>query len=156
MDIQQIKERLKASLELQVLRRNLILVTVVTAAFLLICLIGNIDHLNLILPYILFMACVMILPGLIFAIVRTIQIFRKPEAYIFCRGVLAQPHGSMFWRTFYFTVVLEDPENGGKFFVDTRAIFTSHGLLSPTIEEYTNKTVTIAYNRETEMVVVIG
>ena len=29
-------------------------------------------------------------------------------------------------------------------------------MTGPTIEEYTNATVTIAYNRETEMVVVIG
>ena len=156
METQQIKERLRSSLELQVLWRNLIIVTAVVIPLMLICMIGNIDHLTLILPYILFTVCAMILPGLIFCIVRTVQIFRKPEAYIFCRGVLAQPHGSMFWRTFYFTVVLEDPENGGKFFVDTRAIFASHGMMSPTIEEYTNATVTIAYNRETEMVVVIG
>ena len=156
MDIQQIKERLKASLELQVLRRNLILVTVVTAAFLLICLIGNIDHLNLILPYILFMACVMILPGLIFAIVRTIRIFRKPESYIFCRSTLRQPHGGPIRHSVYYTALLEDPENGERFFVDTHAIFATHGIMPPTIEEYTNATVTIAYNRETEMVVVIG
>ena len=156
MDIQQTKQRLRDSLELQVLRRNLILVGVVTAAFLLICLIGNIDHLDLILPYILFMAACMILPGLIFAIVRTIRIYQKPESYIFCRGVLAQPHSSPFWRSFYFTVVLENPEDGKKFFVDTRAIFAAQGIISPTMEEYINKTVTIAYNQETEMVVVIG
>ena len=156
MDIQQTKERLRSSLELQVLWRNMILVGVVTAAFLLICLIGNIDHLDLILPYILFMAACMILPGLIFGIVRTIQIFRKPEAYIFCCSPLRQPHGGPLRNSVYYTALLEDPETGGKFFVDTHAIFVTHGIMPPTIEEYTNATVTIAYNRETEMVVVIG
>lgn len=40
--------------------------------------------------------------------------------------------------------------------VDTNAIFRSYSLLGPSLEDYVNKEVTIAYNRFTERVVVIG
>lgn len=156
MDTQQIKAKLRASLELQVLWRNLVLVLVIVIPVLIFCAISQPDHLEFFWPYALFVACLMILPVLIFCIVRTVQIFRKPEAYIFCRTALRQPHGGPLRDSIYYTAVLEDPEDGGKFFVDTHAIFYTHGIMSPTIEEYTNSTVTIAYNRETGMVVVIG
>lgn len=156
METKQIRERLKHSLEMQVLWRNLWITLAVTIPVMLFYLIREQDHLKIFLPFALLITCVMVVPVLIFCTVRTVRIFAKPEHYIFCRGVLAQPHGGMVRHSVYYTVVLEDPEDGSKFFVDTHAIFYSHGSMSPTIEEYTNKTVTIAYNRETGMVVVIG
>ena len=43
-----------------------------------------------------------------------------------------------------------------KFFADTHAIFFTRGICQPLMEDYANTTVTLAINRETGMVVVIG
>lgn len=39
---------------------------------------------------------------------------------------------------------------------DTHSIFYARGLVGLLLEDYVNRTVTIAYNEETGMVVVIG
>ena len=154
MDTQQNKERLRSSLEMQALWRNLIIALAIAVPVTLIYAIAD-------SPKYFFWSFaglifgVIVAPIALFCIIRTICIYRCPDQYIFCKGVLAQPHGG-FWRdSIFYTVVLEDPEDGRKFFVDTHAIFNARGG-HPSLEEYTNKTVTIAYNRETEMVVVIG
>ena len=155
MDTQQTKQRLRASLEFQVLWRNLVLVLVIGVPFTLICglLDGFAPHFWIFAGMV---AAVMVLPTAIFCTVRTIAIFRKPEGYFFCRTTLRTLHSGPLRDTMFYTVLLEDPADGGKFFADTHAIFYTRGIMSPTIEEYTNSTVTVAYNRETEMVVVIG
>lgn len=83
------------------------------------------------------------------------RIIRKPDQYRFYRAVLGQPHGGYPRGTMYFTVVLEEPD-GEKFLVNTNTIFEAYGRVGISIEDYVNKTVTIAYNWETENVVVIG
>ena len=157
MNTSEIRRYLWDSLELHCIRRNIGLVLVVVPLVLLPtgCVkIGFQDpHFWLLTAMI---AVLIILPFLIHGIWVTLRAFRCPEHYIFCKASLTKPHGSTWGRgAMYFTVVLEDPEEG-KFFVDTRPIFQSHGLEGPLMEEYLNKTVTIAYNRETEVVVVIG
>lgn len=155
MDTQQIKERLRGSLEIAVLWRNLALILVIGVPFTLIygLLNGGFGDFFWALAAMVF--GFMVVPVTAFCIIRTVLIYRKPQSYIFCRTKLAQPRSS--WKyMMYYTMVLEDPEDGRKFIADTNAIFYSHGTMSPTIEEYTNKTVTIAYNRETGSVVVIG
>ena len=83
------------------------------------------------------------------------KIFREVESYSFYSAKLTMPHGSKFVRGgLYFTVLLEDPD-GGKFVVNTRSIFAPNGISPLRLEDYLNKTVTIAYNEETEMVLVL-
>ena len=83
------------------------------------------------------------------------RIFREAESYRFYSAKLTMPHGSKFVRGgLYFTVVLEDSD-GGKYVVNTRSIFAPNGLAPLHLEDYLNKTVTIAYNEETEMVLVL-
>lgn len=95
------------------------------------------------------------LPFFGFYIFRTICIFRKADQYYFCKAKLVTPHHSYLAKSYYFTVLIEDPE-GRKFPADTHAIFATRGIVGPIMEEYLNSTVTIAYNEETGMVVVIG
>lgn len=82
------------------------------------------------------------------------KIFRCAEHYKFYQTKLSQPRGGLWRDTICFTVLLEDGED--KFVVDTRSIFLTHGIVGPLLEDYVNQTVTVAYNEETEQVVVIG
>ena len=82
------------------------------------------------------------------------RIFRKAESYRLYETKLTQPHGT-YWRAMYFTVLLQD--EGGTLIRRTHAIFgTGRQQWGPLMEDYLNKTVTVAYNEETEEVVVIG
>ena len=94
-------------------------------------------------------------PFFIFCLLRTCQIFQKAESYCFCKAKLSQPIAGRIRNTVRFTVVIEDAE-GNRFAVNTHSVFSVRGSFLPSLEDYINKTVTIAYNPETEMVVVIG
>lgn len=155
METKQIRERLRGSLEMHVLVRNAVLVVVVTTlltAFYSLINGGVREHFWI---FAAMMYGLMVLPVLIFYGIRAVRIFARPEAYMFCRTTLANPRGGMLRDRIYFTVMLEDPRDGSRFFADTHAIFNARGG-HPSLEEYTNSTVTIAWNRETDMVVVIG
>ena len=93
-------------------------------------------------------------PYLIFCVIRTARIFHKAGDYFFCRVKLANPQGGFLRSSIFFRVLLQDPVDGEKFVADTHAIFATRGPLG--LEEYVGRTVTIGYNRETGMVVVIG
>ena len=98
----------------------------------------------------------MLLPFLIWFLWELFRVYRHTDRYILCKAKLTQPHGSMWSRNaMYFTVVLEHPETG-KIIVNTRPIFQTLNWKHPQLEIYLNRTVTIAYNEETEAVVVIG
>lgn len=92
---------------------------------------------------------------LIFYLIRVLSILRKADSYRFYRAELTQPHRRFPLKSMYFTVVLEDGD-GTKHVLETHAIFAYHGLAGPLMKDYVNRTVTIAHNRETGMVVVIG
>ena len=101
------------------------------------------------------MESLFVTPFFIFCLLRTCQIFQKAESYTFCKAKLSQPIGGHFRNSIRFTVVIEDAE-GNRFAANTHSIFSVNGGFFPSLENYINKTVTIAYNPETEMVVVIG
>ena len=82
------------------------------------------------------------------------RIYRKYEACKFYQVKLTQPHGSL-WRSMHFTVLLRDED--GTIITRTHSIFgTSKYQWGPSMEDYLNKTVTVAYNEETGEVTVIG
>lgn len=101
------------------------------------------------------LALLCVLPFWGFYAFRIFRIYRKPGEYILCKGKLSQVHSGSLRYTMYFTVVLKGPQ-GEVFVVDTHAIFMTHGLQGPLVEDYVNQTVTVAYNTATEEVVVIG
>ena len=152
-----IRKQLWGSLDLYCVRRDLVLVLVVVPGVLLPtgCVSTGLrdpDYWRMVA----IVTVITVLPFVIYSLWVTIRVYRCPESYIFCKARLTKPHGSKWSRgAMYFTVVLEHPE-GGKFVVNTRQIFQSNGWFGPLLEDYLNKTVTIAYNEETEAVVVIG
>lgn len=141
------RDRLWHSLEMQVLRRDLILYLIAIALFLLITrehwAVG------------LLLACIGFGPFVVFCLWRGLQIFRAVADYTFYQAKLSRFHQRFPLKTMYFTVVLEEPD-GSRQVVETHAIFSSTGVVEPLVESYVNSTVTIGLNQETGMVVVIG
>ena len=153
MDKKEIHARLRSSLEFKQLWSYFLITTVILSLFLLFAAWRNPGEGNGIAAtvYGLFIA-----PYLIFCTIRTFNIFRRVERYAFCRATLSQPHGGLIRDTMYFTALVIDPDTGEKFFADTHAIFFTRGICQPLMEDYANTTVTLAVNRDTGMVVVIG
>ena len=105
---------------------------------------------------VLLAAVICVVPVLAFWLWRVLRIFRKPEHYRFFHSELIQPHSYPLNRNAYcFMAVIEEPQ-GNRFAVETHSIFRVRNIPGPKMREYAGKTVTIAWNRETEMVVVIG
>ena len=153
MDKKEIHARLRSSLEFKQLWSWFIVTAVILSLFLLFAVWRNPEAGKGIaaIVYGLFIA-----PYLIFCTIRTVNIFRKADRYAFCKATLSQPHGGLIRDTMYFTALAVDPDTGEKFFADTHAIFFTRGICQPLMEDYANTTVTLACNRDTGMVVVIG
>lgn len=155
-DVQEIRRKLWNSDERVSLNMWLFVATVTTVILGLVILVGPILTPGYKLAMFIFLFILIELPIYLFWAWRMISIFRHPESYWFCKANLCNPIGGRFRDTIRFTVLLEDPD-GNKFAVNTHSIFQSHkGLLALALEDYINQTVTIAYNEETGMVVVIG
>ena len=153
MDKKQIHARLRSSLEFKALWNYFIITAVILSLFLLFAEWRNPGEGKGIAFTVYGL---LIAPYLIFCIIRTVNIFRSAECYAFCQATLSQPHGGLMRDTIYFTALVIDPDTGEKFFADTHAIFFTRGICQPLMEDYANTTVTLAVNRETGMVVVIG
>lgn len=155
-DTKQIRERLRDSLEMQAAIRYLIMGTILTV-FCIVLGMRELRHLGTEFRILgtAIVTAISALPILLFSLVRIVRIFRKPESYHFCKTTLSNPKGGNLRHTIRFAVLLEDSE-GKKFMADTHSIFYTRGLVGPLLEDYVNKTVTVGYNEETGMVVVIG
>ena len=101
------------------------------------------------------MLIIVVVPVMIFLACRTYAIFEKAEKYCFCKTRLDTPFGGGLRGSIAYRVTVTDGE-GLQRRVDTRAIFHTGSVIGANIEEYTNRTVTVAYNPETGSVVVIG
>lgn len=155
-DVKQIRSRLWNSLEMQVVIKNLVVVLILAVFFILLGLqkLRYLDAATRIGGTVLITA-ICTLPMMIFCLVRTFRIFRKPQGYHFCKTTLSKPKGGNIRHTIRFTVLLEDSD-GHKFLADTHSIFYTNGFIGPLLEDYVNQTVTVAHNEETGMLVVIG
>lgn len=156
-DTKKIRQELRNSLDIAVLRRDLILVAGVDALVLVIFAFtaGGIANEEFLLAATL-VCGITIIPVLVYSIWAAAKIFRQPEGYVFGRCKLSQPHQYRLSRGgMYFTIVFEYP-NGEKEILNTRPIFASYGMAGPLLEDYINRTVEVAYNEDTDSVVVIG
>jgi len=158
MDKTEIKQLLRNSLDMAVLRRDLFLVLLVDAICLVIFAFPAGGFLSREFLLVAALICgITVIPVLIYTITVAMKIFRQPEGYVIGRCKLSQPHQCHLSRgAMYFTIVLEDPGDGGKYILNTRPIFASYGIAGPLLEDYINKTVEVAYNEDTGSVVVIG
>lgn len=85
---------------------------------------------------------------------RIWKLFRVPEEYCFAQVKLTSFRQNWWPRGICFTVLIDHPE-AGTVAVSTNPIFHATGWEQPLLEDYMNRTVTVGYNRETGMVVVI-
>ena len=151
-----IRKQLWNSLDLYCVRHDMTLVLIVVPLALLVCgLFGGLQGTDFWMVA-LIVCTIVVLPLMVFLLWITVRLFRHSDSYILCRAKLTQPHSIAWGRgMMYFTVALEHPQ-GGTFIVNTRPIFQTRSWLHPQLEDYLSKTVTIAYNEETEAVVVIS
>lgn len=98
---------------------------------------------------------IVFVPILGFWLWRVIRIFSRLDAYVFCPAELSQPHHAPLGQGLFSFMGVIETEADGRFAVETHAIFHSSGV-GLLMEDYLGKTVTLAWNRETDMVVVIG
>ncbi len=146
-----IRKRLWNGAELRQLRQFLLGFALAYGGLLVFS--GLTEHRELVFPMLAIYLSLIFLPILGFLLWRLFRIFQSAEEYVFCTTRLAQPHMGFPRDFMYFTVVLETEEEG-TFVTNTHSVFhTRRGPLS--LEDYINKTVTVAWNRETGMVVVI-
>lgn len=157
MDNKEIRQKLKCSVDMAYVRLNI----TIYCCFLLLGLLIVFLHPNLHFTPTDLLICVgtMAFSGLIFlipALVILFRIYKDITGYRLYKATLSQPHGGFPRGFMYFTVVLEDPD-GSRFIVNTNTIFQSYGTsFGPSMENYVNQTVTVAYNEDTGEVVVIG
>ena len=149
-----IRERLWNSLDMHWIKTNTVMIAVVYGIIALIYSL-RIPEPGLRWQLVGIMFLLVVMPWLVFYLWRTIRIFRKAEEYTFCKCCLSQPKGGNLKHSIRFTVILTDSE-GRKFAADTHSIFSTRSTFGLGLEDYVNKTVTVAYNEETGMVVVIG
>lgn len=157
MDNKEIKQKLKDSLDMVYVRLWCIVYIGLLLVGLALCLLH--PTLRQMPGILLGTVGVATLPGLVYLIPALkiwFSIYREIPAYRLYKATLAQPHGGFPRGFMYFTVVLEDPD-GGKFLANTNTIFQSYGTaFGPSMEDYVNQTVTIAYNEDTGTAVVLG
>ena len=147
---------IRQSLDMTVYRRMLIAIAIGTGLGLLYGWVRFREYDDLYLE--LFLGMMVIFVGTPSAIwgYRMWKLFRVPEEYFFTQTKLSTFHQRMWTRGMMcFTVVIDHPEEG-TVAVSTNPIFASYGWEQPLLEDYMNRTVTVGYNRETGMVVVIG
>jgi hypothetical protein len=150
MEISEIKEKLKCSLEIAHIRSALAVASLLVAAYVGVMTLFWGD-----IAFTLVLCGVILLPIWVSYGWRYFRLFRKIDRYTFHKTILAQPHTSRFVHAFHFTVVLEGTEKG-TVTTKTSSIFLARGWLGPIMEDYVNREVTLAYNEETGQVVVIG
>lgn len=94
---------------------------------------------------------VIMAPVTLWCLIRWLDIFIKPDGYIFFTAVLDQPNLG-YKRGVYYTVKGAD-RAGRPIEANTRKIFST--LFSPTFEEYNNLKVLVGYNERTGRVIVV-
>ena len=158
MERSELKQLLRESLDMACLRRDMILsAAFVAAALALSGLFGGVFRDPVYWSAAALTAALVLIPLWGYLIWMICRIYRRPDSYSIYRTTLSSPHGSGWYRgSMYFTVILEDPADGRKTVANTRPIFMTWGIGVPLLEDYINKTVTVAYNEETDTVIVIG
>ena len=150
-----IRARLWDSLEMAQVRFQLIAWTVGYAIALAVCCINGLG-VPLVTAMMAAFVSVLFVPILGFWLLRIWRIFQSLEEYVFCPTELDQPHHAPLGRGLFTFMGVIETGTDGRFAVETHAIFAERGIVQPLMEDYIGRTVTVGWNRETGMVVVIG
>ena len=153
---EQLKHRLHTSVELSLYRSTIVQVIFYAIVIAGLSLLfsrqyGDIPHLSWIMAGFL-AACSA--PPIGICLFRIFQIQHKREHYTYHQVKLTNLHRSIWAEYSYFTVLLDDGQK--KTIVNTHSIFTTHGLITPRLEDYVGKTAVVGYNEETGQVVFLG
>ena len=146
----EIRNKLKCSLEAAHIRSALALTT-----FLVVAYVTLMTFFWSGITFTLVLCGLILIPIWCYYGLRYHRIFRKMEHYTFQKVLLSQPHASRWFHVFSFIIVLTDAD-GEPLVTSTSAIFLAHGWLGPILEDYVNREVRIAYNPVTRVVVVLG
>lgn len=150
-DIKKIRQQLWVSMDMAYVKRYFILLIVVGAV---LCLYGGTRYSTE--PWVMPLTLAISEgPFLVFLLYRTWKIFRRAEHYIIQEAVLDCPFGGWGRNTIRFTVTVNDSQ-GRRHRVDTHGIFSTRSITGPSLEDYVNRKVRVAYNEETETLVVIA
>ena len=133
MDQKEVRQKLKHSVDMALVRLNL----VIYAFFLLTGLLMGLGRPEIMLSAMgIFALCglIMLIPSLRILF----RIYRDADGYRLYNANLSQPHGGFPRGYMYFTIVLEEPD-GSRFIVNTNTIFQSYGTsFGPSMENYVN------------------
>lgn len=147
--------QISQSLDMAVYRREILAWTIGVALGLIYGLARFRDYEMEVFLTFLGIVLVIVTPLLGISAYRIYRLLREPEEYFFTRAKLVSPHQKNgFHHGLCFTVIIQDPEEG-TLAADTNPIFFARGFEEPLMEHYLDKTVPIAYNRSTGMVVVL-
>ena len=94
---------------------------------------------------------VIMAPVTLWCLIRWLDIFIKPDAYVFFTAKLDQPNLG-YKRGVYYTINGTDRQ-GRPIVANTRKMFSN--LFSPTFEEYNNLKVLVGYNERTGRVIIV-
>ena len=157
MDTRTIKEQLRSSVEMKRIRSQALGAFLGVGLTFVLALFWHRQPGPGYWAVLLWSAMAILVPVALVALWEMTRILRRSEAYFLCRATLDQPHITA-WKAHhvYYTLTLEDPVYGCKYHVKTRSIFQRRGFIGLLEVEYTGRNVTVAYNRATETVVVIG
>lgn len=148
------RRKLWHSAEMAYVRSQLVECSVLYALLLLAAFFGSRGKAPLLALAVGMALCV--LPELAACLWEAFCILHRPGDYIFCTTQLHDPSSVLLDRgSFTLTGVIDDAD-GSHIAVRTHPIFLSHGFGALRMEEYTDKTVTVGWNRKTDSVVVIG
>lgn len=147
MELREIKKKLWNSVDAQFHRRTLTVCAGVLAFFwAILALLWRITPGTAVLMA--GMANVVVIPLLMWRSWKLISIFRHAEQYLFFRTTLSAPKGNRKAVAFPITV-----PGGAQCWTDK--IFYIRNI-QPLLSEWLDKTATVAWNRETGRVIVIG
>jgi hypothetical protein len=153
--MESIRKKLWSSVELAHYRNHLIIYTIAVTVGAVLAVLRNDARDPALWGIAAILLAIVFLPFLGYYLFHIVRIFRKSDQYVFCKVNLVNPSAGWFRGTMYFTILAEH-ETMRKIVVNTRPIFHTHGLIGPLFCDYVNQQITIAYNSETEVVVVIG
>ena len=148
-DIKTIRQQLWVSMDMDYVRRHFITLIIVGA------LAWMINGTRLTAELSALVLAIVAGPLVVFLLYRTWKIFHRAEGYILQEAVLNHPTAGWGRGAIRFTVTVKD-SLGHNHRVDTHSIFVTYGLLAPSLDDYVNRKVRVAYNSETGTLVVIA
>ena len=159
------KDMVKASMEAKWRKDQLKLYIVILGLFLLfiafVGLVSGFEHGNFGLSFeitgiLIMVFSLMFLPFALFALYKYLALFKNLDDYEIYDVRLDRPGTSYWYRgAIYYTVTI-DTKAGYKVSVDTKPLWSGGAFASFHLDDYNNKQIKVAYNEQTDEMMVLG